>query len=159
MLRALWLVVAHDLLEYRHMDDVTGKLFSFVLSNMARGFENVCEIISNWASEGLEKSLAGAVYESILVRLKMPKLEQMFKIAVIATKRLTVLKIFARLFCFEKVKVSEKFRAAVYKYDREEKKKPTRKVALVTLQLSQLAQIEQSSATRQGCRVSFVFIV
>ena len=63
MLRALWLVVAHDLLEYIHMDYVTGELFSFVLSNMARGFENVCEIISNWASEGLEKSLAGAVYK------------------------------------------------------------------------------------------------
>ena len=29
------------------MDDVTGKLFSLFLSNMARGFENVCEIISN----------------------------------------------------------------------------------------------------------------
>ena len=28
MLRALCLVVAHDLLEYRYMDDVTGNLFS-----------------------------------------------------------------------------------------------------------------------------------
>ena len=26
MLRALWLVVAHDLLEYRYMEDVTGNL-------------------------------------------------------------------------------------------------------------------------------------
>ena len=40
--------------------DVTGNVF-FVLSNMARGFENVCEIISNWATEGLERGLAGAV--------------------------------------------------------------------------------------------------
>ena len=48
---------------------------------------------------------------------------------------------------------------AVYKYDKEEKKKPTGKVALVTLKMSQLPQIEQSSVTRQVCRVSFPFIV
>ena len=30
---------------------------------MAHSFENVCEIIPDWPSEGLEKSLAGAVYE------------------------------------------------------------------------------------------------
>ena len=29
------------------MDDVTGNLFFFVLFNIARGFENVCEIISD----------------------------------------------------------------------------------------------------------------
>ena len=34
MVRALWLVVAHDLSEYRNTDDVTGNLFS-------------CEIISD----------------------------------------------------------------------------------------------------------------
>jgi len=39
------------------------KLVLFVLSNMARGFENVCEIISDKASEGPEKCLAGAVYK------------------------------------------------------------------------------------------------
>ena len=50
MLRALWLVVAHDLLEYRYMDVVTGNLFLLsllLLFNMSRGFENVCEIISD----------------------------------------------------------------------------------------------------------------
>ena len=39
------------------------KLVLFVLSNMARGFENVCEIISDKASEGPGKCLAGAVYK------------------------------------------------------------------------------------------------
>ena len=40
MLRALWLVVAHI-----HIDDVTENLIVFFLvSNMARGFENVCKI-------------------------------------------------------------------------------------------------------------------
>ena len=32
ILRALWLVVAHDLLEYRYMDDVTGNLFPLLCS-------------------------------------------------------------------------------------------------------------------------------
>ena len=32
MLRALWLVVAHDLLEYRYMDNVTENLFSLFCS-------------------------------------------------------------------------------------------------------------------------------
>ena len=30
---------------------------------MAHSFENICEINSNWASEGLEQSLADAVYK------------------------------------------------------------------------------------------------
>ena len=34
---ALWLVVSHDLLKYRYMDDVTGNFFLF-LFNMARSF-------------------------------------------------------------------------------------------------------------------------
>ena len=57
MLRALWLVVAYDLLEYRYIDDVTGNLFPLFCSTyMARGFENVCEMTvfrikaSDWAS-------------------------------------------------------------------------------------------------------------
>ena len=45
------------------MDDVTGNLFIFVLLKMARGFENICEIISDKASERLEKCLAGAIYK------------------------------------------------------------------------------------------------
>ena len=57
MLRALWLVVAHDQLEYKHMDDVKGNLCSLFCSmaQMARGFENICEIISDLASGSLEK--------------------------------------------------------------------------------------------------------
>ena len=48
MPRPLWLVVTHDLLKYRYKDDVTGNLFSlFCPANMARGFENAGEIISD----------------------------------------------------------------------------------------------------------------
>ena len=69
MLRALWLVVAHDLLEYRYMNDVTGNLFSLFLFNMARGFENVCEIISDWGKWKLRKNFSG----KYLLRRKMEK--------------------------------------------------------------------------------------
>ena len=30
---------------------------------MAKSFKNVCEIITDWANEGLEKNLEEAVYE------------------------------------------------------------------------------------------------
>ena len=46
MLRALWLVVAHDLLEDRYMNDVTGNFFLFFVQQGAR-VENFCEIISD----------------------------------------------------------------------------------------------------------------
>ena len=46
MLRTVRLVVAHDLLEYRYMDGRHGKLVFFVLFNMARDFENVCDILN-----------------------------------------------------------------------------------------------------------------
>ena len=55
ILRALWLVVAYDLSKYRHTADVIKKVVFFVLSNMAHSFENVCDIIPDWASEGLKK--------------------------------------------------------------------------------------------------------
>ena len=51
------------------------------LFNMARGFENICELNSDSASECLEKSSAGAVYKlekkqkrekRVLGDLKMP---------------------------------------------------------------------------------------
>ena len=38
--------ITYVLLEYRYMDDVTGNL-CVVLLNMMRGFECVCEIISD----------------------------------------------------------------------------------------------------------------
>ena len=46
MLRALWLVVAHDLSEDTYIGDITGNLFFFVLFKTARGFKTLCEFIS-----------------------------------------------------------------------------------------------------------------
>ena len=61
MLRALWLVVFHDLSEYSYMDDVKGKLFFFVLFNMVRGF--VVRLRRIKASEILEQSSTGAIFK------------------------------------------------------------------------------------------------
>ena len=46
-----------------------GKLVFFVLFNMARGFENVCEIISDWGKWKLQKKFS----RSYLQRRKMEK--------------------------------------------------------------------------------------
>ena len=52
-LRALWLVVAYDLLEYRHTAPSRHrKVVCIVLSNMADSFE----IIPEWESKSLERS-------------------------------------------------------------------------------------------------------
>ena len=80
------MVVVYEILECRHTDDVTGKMFFFILSNKLLGFESCCEIISNLASKVLEKSLSRAFYKkkekpetkSILGDLKWPQLEEIF---------------------------------------------------------------------------------
>ena len=59
MLRTLWLGVAQ-----KHMDDVTENVaIFFLVFNMARGFENVCKIFPDYASDGHENSSAGAFYQ------------------------------------------------------------------------------------------------
>ena len=63
MLRALWLVLAHDLLEYRYMDDVTGNLFSLFCSTWHAVLKMFVRLFRIEASESFGKSLAGAIYK------------------------------------------------------------------------------------------------
>ena len=63
MLRALWLVVAHDLLEYRYMDDVTGNLFSLFCSTWRAVLKMFVRLFLIKASESHEKNLAKAIYK------------------------------------------------------------------------------------------------
>ena len=63
MLRALWLFVAHDLLEYRYMDDATGNLFSLFCSTWLAVLKMFVRLFRIKASESLEKCLAGAIYK------------------------------------------------------------------------------------------------
>ena len=62
MLRALRLVVAHDLLEYRYIDDVTGNFFLCFVQHGAR-VKIFVRLFMIKASEGLVKRLAGAIYK------------------------------------------------------------------------------------------------
>ena len=63
MLRALWLVVAHDLLESRYMDDVTLNLFSLFCSTWHAVLKMFVRLFRTEASESFGKSLAGAIYK------------------------------------------------------------------------------------------------
>ena len=61
MLRALWLVVAHDLSEY--MDDVTRNLFSLLCSTWRTVLKMFVKLLRIKESELLEKSSTGAIYK------------------------------------------------------------------------------------------------
>ena len=89
-LRAQWLVVAHDLLEYRYMNDVTD-LFSLLCSTRFwKKKNNVFANIPLWASEDVENFFEETIYkydkqkrrsrdESSVRDLKMPKLAQILE--------------------------------------------------------------------------------
>ena len=62
ILRPLWLVIAYDLSEYRRTPDITENCFLCFIHKV-HSIKNVCKIIQDWASEGLKKGLAEAVYE------------------------------------------------------------------------------------------------
>ena len=104
MLRALWLVVAHDLLEYRYMDDFTGNLFSLFSSTWRAVLKTFVRLFRIKASESLGKSLARATTKKkngetetkkALDYLRMPKLQEIFTtVAIVCPRyeRLVVLK-------------------------------------------------------------------
>ena len=58
----LWLVVAHDLLQNRYMDDVTGNLFSLLCSTWRAVLKMLVRLFRIKQVKSLQKSLAGAVY-------------------------------------------------------------------------------------------------
>ena len=76
MLRTLQLVVAHDLLEYRYMDDVTGNVFSLFFSTWRAILKMFVRLIWIQASETLEKKLARAICTIYITKKKMEKKRQ-----------------------------------------------------------------------------------
>ena len=68
MLLALLLVVAHDLSEYRYMDDVTRNLFSLFCSTWRAVLKMFVRLFRIKASESLEKHLARAIYKEEIWR-------------------------------------------------------------------------------------------
>ena len=120
MLCALWLVVAHDLLEYRYgWRPVKFVLFNLYCSTW-RGVLKMfaSEIISNLASESLEikfsrsylqrRKLGKSRQKRVLDNLEMSKLQEIFTTVTVRCHRVSSLretrcfaKFFRKLFCFE----------------------------------------------------------
>ena len=72
---------------YRYMDDMMGNLFSKVLFNIAHGFEQVCEIISDlrgwkprkkFSRSYLQRKKRQMETKTALDYLRMPKLQEIF---------------------------------------------------------------------------------
>ena len=126
MLRALWLVVAHDLLEYRYMDDVTGNLFSLFCSTWRAVLKMFVRLFLIKASESHEKNLAKAIYKEkngekerkrALYNLRMPKIQEIFTTVAIVChpyERLAFLQnVFAIILLWVR-KDAEKFSKKLY---------------------------------------------
>ena len=128
MLGALWLVVAHDLSEYRYMDDVTRNMFSLFCSTWRAVLKMFVGLFRIKASEILEKSSTGGNYnrkkkwrkgdkKKTLDYFRMPKLREIFTTAAIVFhryERLAVLQMFSPLFCFEQEKTLKNFSKKLY---------------------------------------------
>ena len=111
-----------------------GKIGFFVLSNMARSCQNACEVISFWASEELEKSLAGAVCKQ---EKKKPRRKVFLSIWKCLNWKKTSKQLSSRYekaYSFENIYsiimlwasegLENSLGEAVYKYDKDEKKNP-----------------------------------
>ena len=128
MLRALWLVVAHDLSEYRYMDDVTRNLFSLFCSTWRAVLKMFVRLLRIKASEILEKSSTGATFKKEKRRLtgtkraldyfRMLKLQEIFTTAAIVFhryERLAVLQnVFAIILLWAKKDVEKLFEETIY---------------------------------------------
>ena len=128
MLRALWLVVAHDLSEYSYMDDVTRNLFSLFCSTWRAVLKMFVRLLRIKASEILEKSSTGATFKKEKRRLtgtkraldyfRMLKLQEIFTTAAIVFhryERLAVLQnVFAIILLWAKKDVEKLFEETIY---------------------------------------------
>ena len=125
MLRALWLVVAHDLLEDRYMDDVTGIFFLCFVRNGAQLWK-FCEIIFGLKQvKAWQKRLAEAIYKEEKWRngdkraqidyLRMPKLQEIFTTVAIMCHRYETLAVLAIILVWARKDVEERFKDTVYK--------------------------------------------
>ena len=134
MLRALWLVVAHDLLEYRYMDGVSENLFSLFCSTWHAVLKMFVRLFRIEASESFGKRIAGAIYKEEKWRngdqksfdyLTMPKLEIFTTVAIVCLRyeRLAVLQnVFAIILLWARKEGEKRFEEAVHKWDKEEAK-------------------------------------
>ena len=104
-----------------------GKLVFFVLFNMARGFENVCEIISDWGKWKLRKKFSRSYLQRRKMEKRRPKKllttwqclnykksSQQLPSCVFATRDSLFCKMFSLLFFFEQEKTVKNFSKKLY---------------------------------------------
>ena len=114
MLRALWLVLAHDLSEYRYMDDVTRNLFSLFCSTwraVLKMFVRLFRIKASWIlwkkfnrSYLQETKMEKRGQKELLTTLEClnyKKSSQQLPSCFIAMRDSPFRKMFSPLFCFE----------------------------------------------------------
>ena len=99
MLRALWSVVAHDLSEYRYMDDVTRNLFSLFCSTWRAVLKMFMRLFRIKASEAIqERKMEKRGQKELLTYLRMPKLQEIFTTAADRVSWLWETRRFAKCF-------------------------------------------------------------
>ena len=121
MLLPLWLVVAHNLLEYRYKDDVTGNLFSLSCSTWRVIWKCWWDYfgLSQWkpCKKFSRRYLQTRNYgetetKRVLDNLRMSELQEIFTTVAIVChrhERLAVCKMFSPLLCFEHEKTSKRW--------------------------------------------------
>ena len=141
MLRALWLVVAHDLSEYRYMDDVTRNLFSLFCSTWRTLLKMFMRLFRIIASEAIqERKMEKRGQKELLTYLRMPKLQEVFTTAADRVSSLDyryetlaiVQNVFAIILLWARKDFEKLFEETVYNQVKRKKKKQRRKVALGT---------------------------
>ena len=138
MLLALLLVVAHDLSEYRYMDDVTRNLFSLFCSTWRAVLKMFVGLFRIKASEILEKSSTRGNYNrkkneekgtkkkkllTTLECLNYEKSSQQLPSCFIAMRDSPFCKMFSPLFCFEQGKTLKNFSKKLYAIKMKEKRR------------------------------------
>ena len=136
MLRALWLVVAHDLSEYRYIDDVTRSLVCLFCSTwraVLKMFVRLFRIKASWIlrkkfnrSYLQETKMEKRGQKELLTTLEClnyKKSSQQLPSCFISMRESPFCKMFSPLFCFEQEKTLRNFSKKLYIINIKKKKK------------------------------------
>ena len=128
ILRALWLVVAHDLSKYRYMDDVTRNLFSLFCSTWRMVLNMFVRLFRIKAREILEKMFNKSYLQARKMEkrgqkdllttfecLNYKKSSQQLPSCFIAMRDSPFCKMFSPVFCFELEKTLRNFSKKLYR--------------------------------------------
>ena len=124
MLRALWLVVAHDLSEYRYIDDVTRSLVCLFCSTwraVLKMFVRLLRIKASWIlrkkfnrSYLQETKMEKRGQKELLTTLECLNYKKSLPSCFIASRDSPFSKMFSPLFCFAQEKALKNFSKKLY---------------------------------------------